>query len=164
MWNGLFTLLFKSFTERVIASDSASRLFCTIIYGLFSGVNLDYGTIHWSKLIQSILSTSKHSKTSCARIWSFNVKHAIDCLQIQLKDDSVLVVIPILHTSNIVMFDPTKFSFIRSILEATLPNVDVDNLIVNEYHKKPTSNVHVYNLCWCLSITSFSSTVHSIVY
>jgi len=34
VWNGLFTLLFKSFSERVAGSDSASKLFYTLMYGL----------------------------------------------------------------------------------------------------------------------------------
>lgn len=35
MWSGLFTLLFKSLYERVTRSDSANKLFCTLIYGLY---------------------------------------------------------------------------------------------------------------------------------
>lgn len=69
------------------------------------------------------------------------MKHAIDRLQIQVKDDSVLAVISILHTSNITMSDSTKFSFIRSIPEAMLLNVPADNLVVNEYRKNPASGV-----------------------
>ncbi|CAI9274164.1 unnamed protein product [Lactuca saligna] len=45
MWNELFTLFFKSLSGRVFGSDSASILFCTIIYGLYTRVNLDYGDI-----------------------------------------------------------------------------------------------------------------------
>lgn len=35
LWNGLFTLIFKSFSERVTGSDSASKLFFTILYSLY---------------------------------------------------------------------------------------------------------------------------------
>lgn len=45
MWNGLFILLFKSFSEQVTGLDSASKLFSTIIYDLYHGINLDYGSI-----------------------------------------------------------------------------------------------------------------------
>lgn len=45
MRNELFTLLFKSFSKRVTGSNSANKLFCTIIYGLYTGINLDYGSI-----------------------------------------------------------------------------------------------------------------------
>ncbi|CAI9299229.1 unnamed protein product [Lactuca saligna] len=41
MWNGLFTVIFKSFSKRVTSSDYASKLFMTIMYGIFSGINLD---------------------------------------------------------------------------------------------------------------------------
>ena len=47
MWNGLFTMLFKSFSERVAGSNSASKLFNTINYGLYHGINFHYGVILW---------------------------------------------------------------------------------------------------------------------
>lgn len=47
IWNGLFTLLFKSFSECVFGSDNTSKLFITIIYGLYHDINLDYGSILW---------------------------------------------------------------------------------------------------------------------
>lgn len=43
MWNGLFSLLFKIYSEWVTGSNSASKLLCTIIYGLYTRINLDYG-------------------------------------------------------------------------------------------------------------------------
>lgn len=42
-WNGLFTLLFKSFYERVTGSDCASKLFMTIMYGIYTGENPTLG-------------------------------------------------------------------------------------------------------------------------
>lgn len=39
-WNGLFTLLFNGFSERVIGSDCASKLFKAILYSLYIGSNL----------------------------------------------------------------------------------------------------------------------------
>lgn len=45
VWYGLFTLLFKSLLERVAGSDSVSKLFFTILYGLYKDINLDYGSI-----------------------------------------------------------------------------------------------------------------------
>lgn len=49
--------------------------------------------------------------------------------------------IPILHTSNFIVLDPTKFSFVGSIPEEMLKNVPSDNIVVNEYWKKPTFGV-----------------------
>ena len=46
-WNGFFTILFKGLSERSAGSDGASRLFITILYGLYTGVNLDYGSVLW---------------------------------------------------------------------------------------------------------------------
>ncbi|CAH1451329.1 unnamed protein product [Lactuca virosa] len=35
MWNGLFTLCFKSLSKRIVGSDSGSNLFYTIIFGIY---------------------------------------------------------------------------------------------------------------------------------
>ena len=45
LWNHLFTLLFKAFSEKVTGSDCASKSFMTIIYGLYHGISLDYGSM-----------------------------------------------------------------------------------------------------------------------
>lgn len=66
MWNGLFILFFNIFSERVTDSDSASTFFLTIIYGVYSGVNLDYGSVLWAQLFQSILSVTRHNEISYA--------------------------------------------------------------------------------------------------
>ncbi|CAI9266058.1 unnamed protein product [Lactuca saligna] len=125
VWNGLFMLFFKSFFERVIGSDSANKLFCTLIYGLYKGINLDYRSVLWAQLVQSTLSSSRHSKISCARFWSVIVKRDIDCLHIQVNEIFVLATIPVLHTSNFMVSDHTKFSFVGSIPEAMLNYVPI---------------------------------------
>ena len=60
MWNGLLTLIFKSFSERVTRSDSSNKLFLTIMYGVYSGVNMDYGSILWAQLVQSTIFVTRH--------------------------------------------------------------------------------------------------------
>ena len=67
MWNGLFTLLFKSFSERVTASDCVSKLFMTIMYSVYSNVNLENGSVLWAQLVQNTLSTTQDNEISCAR-------------------------------------------------------------------------------------------------
>lgn len=47
-WNGLLTLLIKSLAERSSGSDGTSKGFLTLLYGLYNGINLDYGSIIWS--------------------------------------------------------------------------------------------------------------------
>ncbi|CAI9275224.1 unnamed protein product [Lactuca saligna] len=120
MWNILFTLLFKSFSERVTGSDSASKLFCTIIYILYHGINLDYGSILWQQLVQSTLSITRHSKISCAWLWSVIIQRAINRLNIPVTKGYIRAAIPILHTSNFIMSDRTKFMCIGSISETML--------------------------------------------
>ena len=43
LWNGLFTLLFKSLSGRIYGSNSASKLFYTLIYGLYHASILTMG-------------------------------------------------------------------------------------------------------------------------
>ena len=52
-WNGLLTLLIKSLAERSAGSDGTSKGFLTILYGLYNGLHLDYGSIIWSQVVQS---------------------------------------------------------------------------------------------------------------
>ena len=47
-WNGLLTLLIKGLAERCGGSDTTSKGFLAILYGLYNGINLDYGSIIWS--------------------------------------------------------------------------------------------------------------------
>lgn len=51
MWNGLFTILFKGLSERVKGFDSASKMFYTLIYGLFKGITLDFGSVIWAQFV-----------------------------------------------------------------------------------------------------------------
>ena len=44
-------LLFKSFSEHVAGSDSASKLIYNILFGLYHGIKLDYGSILCMQLI-----------------------------------------------------------------------------------------------------------------
>lgn len=49
-----------------------------------------------------------------------------------------MVAIPIFHTSNFIVSDPTKSDFVGSIPEAMLIKVPADNVLIIEYRKKPT--------------------------
>ncbi|KAL7586433.1 hypothetical protein Lser_V15G39470 [Lactuca serriola] len=46
-WNGMFTVLFKGLSERSVGSDGASHLFLSIMYGIYNGINMDYGFVLW---------------------------------------------------------------------------------------------------------------------
>lgn len=141
MWNALFTPLFKGFSERVAGSEKASRFFYTFIYGLYHGVNLDFGSILWTHLIQSTFSSKRHTKISCARFGSVIVKRIFDHYLVPWLEDSIIVVIPILKTYLFMMSDPTKFSFVGSIPRVMLEMVPQDNAILNVYHKQSSSGV-----------------------
>ena len=47
-WNALFTILIKAFSGRVTGNDCASKLFMIMMYGLYTGQNVDCGSILWA--------------------------------------------------------------------------------------------------------------------
>ena len=128
---------FKSFSERVAGSDNTSKLFYTLLYGLYYGINLDYGLILWSQLIQITVSISHNTEISCARFWSIIVKRALVHFKDPAMDDFVVVAISILQTSTFMMSEPSKFSFVGSILEAMLMKVPSDNAIAAHIECSP---------------------------
>lgn len=66
-WNCLFTLLFNVFSERIIGSDCASKLFTTIIYGFYTVLNVDFGAVLQAQVIQRTLSTTRDNEVSYVR-------------------------------------------------------------------------------------------------
>ena len=105
VWNGLFTLILESFTERETRSDCASKLFMIIIYGAYFGVHIDYGIVLWAQLVQSTLSLIRHNKISCARFWTIVVQRASDRLGILVIEGSSMANIQIFHTMHIFLSD-----------------------------------------------------------
>ena len=69
-WNGLLTLLIKGLAERSARSDGTSKGFLAILYGLYNGLNLDYGLIIWSQVVQSLNTSTRQSEISCGRFWT----------------------------------------------------------------------------------------------
>ncbi|CAI9302898.1 unnamed protein product [Lactuca saligna] len=61
MWNWLFIVLFNILSEMVLGSDSARKLFYTLIYGLYHGINMDFGSVIWSQFIQSTSLSTQHT-------------------------------------------------------------------------------------------------------
>lgn len=138
-WNGLFTLLFKGLSECSVGSDGASKLFMTILYGLYNGVHLDYGSILWQQLVQSLTSSSRHSEVSCGRFWSIVTKWAMDHFHVPIMVDSLLSSIATFHTTNIIVIDPSKVLFIGSIPTSMYACVSEASPVIQEYKKLPSS-------------------------
>ena len=99
-WNGLFTLLFKGLSKRVAGSDGASKTFMTLLYGLYYGVNMDYGSILWTQLLQSPNSDSHYSEISCGRFWTLVTQWAMDKFHIPTMADSLMSSIATFHTKK----------------------------------------------------------------
>ena len=108
-WNGLLTLLIKGLAERCGGSDTTSKGFLTILYGLYNGINLDYGLIIRSQVVQSLNTTTRHSEITCGRFWTLITKKAMDSLEIPVMKNVLLASIASFHTKKIIISDPSKF-------------------------------------------------------
>ncbi|XP_052626744.1 uncharacterized protein LOC128133385 [Lactuca sativa] len=107
-----------------------------MLYGMYNGLNLDYGSIIWQQLVQSLLSSSKHSEVSCGRFWSIITKWAMDRNRVPIMVDSLLSSIVTFHTTKIIVTDPTKFSYIGSIPETMLGCISTASNILQQYRKR----------------------------
>lgn len=141
VWNGLFTILLKSLSDRVSGSDNASKLFYTLIYGLYTRTNVDFHTVIWNQFAYSFNSTTRHMEISCARFWSIVVKRALLHYKVPEMTDSLMAEIPMMQTTTFVTTDPRNFDFVGSILEAIMEKVHLNNAIIRTYHKLPASGV-----------------------
>lgn len=140
IWNGFFTLLFKSLSKRVSGSNSASKLFYTLIYRLYHGINLDFRFVIWDQFVQSTSSSTRHIQISCACFWSIIMNRAL-IHRVPRMQDSLMAEILMLHTTIFVMSDPRSFEFIGSILAALLEKVPLDNSIIRSCRKMSCSGV-----------------------
>lgn len=134
-WNGLLTLLIKGLAERCGGSDTTSKGFLTILYGLYNGINLDYGTIIWSQVVQSLNTTTRHSEISCGRFWTLITKKAMDSLEIPVMKDALLASIASFHTKKIIISDPSKFHHYGLIPESMYRCVSAQSNVMAEYRK-----------------------------
>ncbi|KAL7587460.1 hypothetical protein Lser_V15G39921 [Lactuca serriola] len=132
-WNGMFTVLFKGLSERSVGSDGASRLFLSIMYGIYNGINMDYGLVLWQQLIQSLSSTSRHSEISYARFWTIVTKWVMDKYHVPIVAGAPMSSIDTFHTTKIIVSDASKFPFNGSIPETMYGDVPVDNRIIRTY-------------------------------
>ncbi|KAL7611656.1 hypothetical protein Lser_V15G06890 [Lactuca serriola] len=129
-WNGMFTVLFKGLSERSSGSDGVSRLFLSIMYAVYNGVNLDFGLVLWQQLIQSLSSSSRHSEVSLARFWILITKWAMDKFDIPTPAGASMSSIGTFHTKKIIVSDASKFSFIGSIPETMYGVVPSDSRLI----------------------------------
>ena len=82
---------------------------------------------------------TRHSEISCARFWSVIVHISISKLKIPVTEGCIIAAIPIFHTLNFIVSDPTNFTFVGSLLEAMLNCIPIDNKLINKYRKTPAS-------------------------
>ncbi|KAL7595143.1 hypothetical protein Lser_V15G31155 [Lactuca serriola] len=105
----------------------------TILYGLYHDINLDYGSVLWQQLIQSLASTSRHSEISYARFWTLVTKWVMDKYHVPIVANSPLSSIGTFHTTKIIVSDSSKFQFIGSISESMYGDVPSDSRIIRTY-------------------------------
>ncbi|KAL7605733.1 hypothetical protein Lser_V15G20072 [Lactuca serriola] len=129
------TLLFKGLSERSVGSDRASKSFMTILYGLYNGVYLDYGSILWQQFVQRLTSSSRHSEVSCGKFWSIVTKWAMDRFHVPIMADTLISSIATFHTTKIIFNDLSKFSFVGSIPASMYACVTEVSPVIIEYKK-----------------------------
>lgn len=61
-----------------------------MMYDIYFGINLDYGSVLSAQLVQSTLSTTRHNEISYARFWTIVVQRAINKLNIPVLEDSYM--------------------------------------------------------------------------
>ncbi|KAL7600401.1 hypothetical protein Lser_V15G23655 [Lactuca serriola] len=135
-WNGMFTVLFKGLSERSAGSDGSSRLFLSIMYGVYNGINMDYGSVLWQQLIQSLSSTSRHSEISYARFWILVTKWVMDKYHIPIVAGAPMSSIGTFHPNCcwcFIVSDTSKFPFNGSIPETMYGDVPADSRIIRTY-------------------------------
>lgn len=159
-WNGMFTVLFKGLSERSSGSDGSSRLFLSIMYGVYNGVNLDYGLVLWQQLIQSLSSSSRHSEVSYARFWTLIPKWAMDKFDVPTAAGASMSSIDTFHTTKIIVSDASKFSFIGSIPETMYGDVPSDSRIIRTIKEFKASGPRVLTQEMLKSIHDADKPVH----
>ncbi|KAL7609583.1 hypothetical protein Lser_V15G13547 [Lactuca serriola] len=132
-WNGMFTVLFKGLSKRSVRSDGASRLFLSIMYGIYNGINMDYGFVLWQQLIQSLSSTSRHSEISYARFWTIITKWVMDKYHVPIVAGAPMSSIGTFHTTKIIVSDVSKLPFNGSLPETMYGDVPADSRIIRTY-------------------------------
>ena len=132
-WNGMFTVLFKGLSERSSGSDCSSRLFLSILYGIYNGINVDYEFVLWQQLIQSLSSSSRHSEVSYARFWTLITKWVMDKYNVPTVAGAPMSSIGTFHTTKIIVSDASKFPFNGSIPESMYADIPTDSRIIRTY-------------------------------
>ncbi|KAL7589612.1 hypothetical protein Lser_V15G41251 [Lactuca serriola] len=135
-WNGLLTLLIKGLAEQCGGSDTTIKGYLTILYGLYNGINLDYGSIIWSQVVQSLNTMTRHSEISCGRFWTLITRKAIDSLEIPVMKDALLATIATFHTKKIIISDPSKFHHYGLIPETMYSCVSAQSNVMADYGKR----------------------------
>lgn len=106
-----------------------------IIYGIHTCLNVNFRAVLWAQVIQSTLSTTRHSEVSCARFWSIIVEWAIDKLKIPMMTYALLSTVSTFHTIGIIVANNSKFSFVGSIPKAMFRDVPTASKILEGFRK-----------------------------
>ncbi|CAI9282322.1 unnamed protein product [Lactuca saligna] len=126
---------FHKLSERITGVDCTSKLFMSLIYGLYTGMHIDFGAVLWAQVIQRTISTSQYIEISCARFWSLIVCRAIEKHNIPTMQDALSFSVSTFHTTGIIVANTSKFSFIGSIPEVMFWEVPASTIILDRFHK-----------------------------
>lgn len=105
-----------------------------LMYGLYTGSNVEYVFILWAQLIQTTYSVLRHNEISCARFWTIAVNREIKQLKIPIMSNAMMDSIATHHATNIILVDWSLFSFVGSIPEDMFRDVPLSSKILEGYH------------------------------
>lgn len=132
IWNSLFTIIFGCFSEKATDSDSASHIFHILLYGFYSGDNVNIVIVLWEQFVQSPVLKTNDTEISCARFWSSVVQYTMNHYHISEMKDVVIDDIPKMQTTKFITFDLKNIMIVGYISESMLSRVPADKPIIVE--------------------------------
>lgn len=94
-------------------------------------------------MVQSTLSTIRHSEISYARFWTLIVHCSIEKLKILVMQDALMASVSIFQMTRLIISDSSMFSFIGSIPDVMFQAVPPSSKILEGYRKLTPSGPRV---------------------
>ncbi|CAI9295998.1 unnamed protein product [Lactuca saligna] len=85
MWHFLFHIILRCLSGRVAGTDMLSRQLLVLIFGMYTGKEVDFGTTIWSDFTSYVFPKKK--AIPCARFWALALQSVYNKLKIPLPKE-----------------------------------------------------------------------------